>query len=66
MLNQHFGIRHLLAVTTLFAISLAVLSSWGEFFRDGVWVVESISVEDFGGSWIGLLYRILSKPAVRD
>ncbi|QDV61071.1 hypothetical protein [Crateriforma conspicua] len=50
---MRFGLRHLLAVSTLFAILLAIGSASDAIQRDGVWTLESIETEDWGGSWHG-------------
>ena len=48
-----FALRHVLAVTTLFAMLLAIGTSTNAIRRDSIWVVESVSTEDWGGSWHG-------------
>ncbi|MCG8653027.1 MAG: YqjK-like family protein [Pirellulales bacterium] len=45
--------KHLFAFTTVFAVLLAIAVSSGAIERDGIWVIESIDEDDWGGSWNG-------------
>jgi len=47
-----FGLRHIFATVTLFAILAALGTANGAINRDGIWTVESITTQ-WGGSWSG-------------
>ena len=49
---MRFGLIHIFATVTLFALLIALGTANGAISRDGIWSVESITTE-WGGSWSG-------------
>jgi len=48
-----FKLRHLFAITTLFATLIAIGTVSDAINRDDIWTVESVATEHWGGSWHG-------------